>query len=193
MVLRLNNVSKSFGERVILDSFSYTFGHSGLYFIIGESGVGKTTLLRIIAGLDTEHSGTVEKGGIGNVSFMFQEYRLFPTLSSLKNAAIASKSADTRVAEELLSRLGFSNEDMKKKPRELSGGMKQRVAFARAVLKSSPVLILDEPTKELDSETVSVMLDIIKEQAKQRVVIVVTHDDVSKISDTAEIIRLSTN
>ena len=192
MVLKLNSISKRFGERVILDGFSYTFGKSGLYFILGESGAGKTTLLRIIAGLDADFSGTVENGGIANVSFMFQEYRLFPTLSSLKNAAIASKVADTDGAKNLLTRLGFSEDDMKKKPRELSGGMKQRVAFARAVLKNAPILILDEPTKELDSETVSVMLNVIAEQARERVVIVVTHDDVSKISEASKIIRLST-
>ena len=192
MVLKLNSISKRFGERLILDGFSYTFGKSGLYFILGESGAGKTTLLRIIAGLDADFSGTVENGGIANVSFMFQEYRLFPTLSSLKNAAIASKVADTDGAKNLLTRLGFSEDDMKKKPRELSGGMKQRVAFARAVLKNAPILILDEPTKELDSETVSVMLNVIAEQARKRVVIVVTHDDVSKISEASKIIRLST-
>ena len=192
MVLKLNSISKRFGERVILDGFSYTFGKSGLYFILGESGAGKTTLLRIIAGLDADFSGTVENGGIANVSFMFQEYRLFPTLSSLKNAAIASKVADTDGAKNLLTRLGFSEDDMKKKPRELSGGMKQRVAFARAVLKNAPILILDEPTTELDSETVSVMLNVIAEQARERVVIVVTHDDVSKISEASKIIRLST-
>ena len=192
MVLKLNSISKRFGERVILDGFSYTFGKSGLYFILGESGAGKTTLLRIIAGLDADFSGMVENGGIANVSFMFQEYRLFPTLSSLKNAAIASKVADTDGAKNLLTRLGFSEDDMKKKPRELSGGMKQRVAFARAVLKNAPILILDEPTKELDSETVSVMLNVIAEQARERVVIVVTHDDVSKISEASKIIRLST-
>ena len=189
MILKLNNLSKSFQSHEILSDFSYSFDEKGLYFVVGESGVGKTTLLRIIAGLDDDYRGTVENGGVGNVSVMFQEYRLFPTLSALKNAAISNEKQPDN-AEKLLRILGFNDNDMKKKPHELSGGMKQRVAFARAVLKSSPILILDEPTKELDSETVAIMHAIISEEARNRLVIVVTHDDVSKFLDKARLIRL---
>lgn len=190
MSLKLKNVSKKFVERTVLDNFSCTFEESGLYFVLGESGVGKTTLLRIIAGLDTDYSGTVENGGVKNVSFMFQEYRLFPTLSALKNAAIPDKGTPLDAAKNMLLRLGFKDDDLKKRPSELSGGMKQRVAFVRAVLKKSPILILDEPTKELDADTVRIMLDIIKEEAKKRLVITVTHDDVSGISDDSKLLHL---
>lgn len=190
MSLKLNNVSKKFENRTILDNFSLSFDEKGLYFIVGESGVGKTTLLRIIAGLDSDYIGTVENGGIKNVSFMFQEYRLFPTLSALKNAAISDNEGSLDKARNMLFRLGFKEDDLKKKPRELSGGMKQRVAFVRSVLKNCPVLILDEPTKELDSDTVEIMLDIIGEEAKKRLVITVTHDDVSKRAETSKLIRL---
>ena len=79
---------------------------------------------------------------------------------------------------------------MKKKPRELSGGMKQRVAFVRALLKDSPILILDEPTKELDSNTVDAMLEIIRCEAQRRLVIIVTHDDISDKLPEAKIINL---
>ena len=190
MILKLKNLTKSFGEHAVLRDFSYTFEQNGLWFITGDSGIGKTTLLRIIAGLDNDFSGDVENGGIGNVSFMFQEYRLFPTLSAQKNAAISEKGGAHDRATVLLSRLGFKDEDMKKKPHELSGGMKQRVAFARAVIKDAPILILDEPTKELDADTVGVMLEIIKEEAINRLVIVVTHDDMSSLCDVAHFIRL---
>ena len=189
MILKLNNLSKSFSGKEIFTNLSHTFDEKGLCFIRGESGVGKTTLLRIIAGLDSDYTGTVENGGIKNVSFMFQEYRLFPTLSALKNASISNGSTEES-ALALLTRLGFEDDDIKKKPRELSGGMKQRVAFVRAVLKNAPVLILDEPTKELDTDTVKIMLDIIKEEAKKRLVITVTHDDLSRISENARIIEL---
>ena len=190
MQLRLNNVSKSFADRSILTKFSYTFDNTGLYFIVGESGIGKTTLLRIITGLDENYVGTVENGGKSNVSFMFQEYRLFPAINALKNAAISSKDENTDKARDLLLRLGFQDSDLTKKPRELSGGMKQRVAFVRAVLKHSPVLILDEPTKELDRDTIETMLDIINEEAKKRLVIVVTHDDVTDFSKASKILKL---
>ena len=189
MSLRINNLSKSFGDTVILSGLSYEFKKNGICFLLGDSGVGKTTLLRIISGLDTDYSGTVENGGLNNISFMFQEYRLFPALSSLKNAAIAKKDGTVDDAANILTRLGFKEEDLKKKPRELSGGMKQRVAFTRAVLKDSPILILDEPTKELDADTVATMMQIISEQAERRLVIIVTHDDVSSFPD-ADFLRL---
>ena len=190
MSLQLKSLSKAFGDRSVLSGLSYEFEKTGLYFVVGESGVGKTTLLRIIAGLDSDYSGEVENGGITACSFMFQEYRLFPALSALKNAAISDKSGSTQKAAELLLRLGFKEDDLKKRPSELSGGMKQRVAFARAVLKDCPVLILDEPTKELDADTVRVMLEVINEQAQRRLVIAVTHDDVSDTADPSKLIRL---
>ena len=188
MSLKISNLTKKFGEKLILNDFSHDFDPTGLYVITGESGIGKTTLLRIIAGLDKDYTGEIVGGGIGNVSFMFQEYRLFPSLSALKNAAISLQ--DTRDAEALLKRLGFEDEDLKKKPHQLSGGMKQRVAFARAVLMNAPILILDEPTKELDPESIGIMLDVIKEEAEKRLVIAVTHDDAVVNSGAREIIRI---
>ena len=188
MSLKISNLTKKFGEKVILESFSHTFDTTGLYVITGESGIGKTTLLRIIAGLDKDYTGEIVGGGINNVSFMFQEHRLFPSLNALKNAAISLQ--DTRDAEALLKRLGFEDEDLKKKPHQLSGGMKQRVAFARAVLMDAPILILDEPTKELDPESIEIMLAVIKEQAEKRLVITVTHDDSLVNAGAREIIRI---
>lgn len=190
MPLKLNNVSKSFGDKNILTDFSYSFKEKGLYIIRGESGIGKTTLLRIISGLDTQYSGDVENGGIGNVSVMFQEYRLFPSLNALKNVSIANKGSDFGEEASLLKRLGFADSDLKKKPHHLSGGMKQRVAFARAVMMRSPVLLLDEPTKELDANTSRIMTEIIAEESKHRLIIVVTHDDLLNTLSYEDIITL---
>ena len=190
MSLTLNKVSKKFGDKSILQNFSYEFEEIGLYIITGESGIGKTTLLRIIAGLDTDYIGTVENGGIKNISFMFQEYRLFPSLTAFENASISiGKKADEDAYQSLI-RLGFSKDDLKKFPRELSGGMKQRVSFVRAILKKAPILILDEPTKELDANTADIMLDMIKEASKRCLVIIVTHDDIINKLDDAHIISL---
>ena len=188
MSLKISNLTKKFGEKLILNDFSHDFDPTGLYVITGESGIGKTTLLRIIAGLDKDYTGEVVDAGIENVSFMFQEHRLFPSLNALKNAAISLQ--DTRDAEALLQRLGFEDEDLKKKPHQLSGGMKQRVAFARDVLMNAPILILDEPTKELDPESIEIMLAVIKEQAEKRLVIAVTHDDSLVNAGSREIIRI---
>ena len=190
MSLKINNLKKSFGETAILNDFSFSFEECGAYVILGESGVGKTTLLRIIAGLDQNYTGSVENGGAKNISFMFQEYRLFPALNAIQNVLLAKEGGAPDEAESLLSQLGFKSEDMRKKPRQLSGGMKQRVAFARAIMRQSSILLLDEPTKELDSDTANNMLKIINDEAKRRLVVIVTHDNIVDKIDDARIIRL---
>ena len=190
MNLRINNLSKKYGEKILLDNFSFSFDESGIYFITGDSGVGKTTLLRIIAGLDNDFSGTVKNGGFSNVSFMFQEYRLFPMLSATKNAALSQGKNGYPEALTMLKRLGFDDTDLNKKPSELSGGMKQRVAFARAILKKSPIVILDEPTKELDQDSVSAMLQIISEESLKRLILIVTHDNIAKKLSVKNVIHL---
>ena len=180
MSLKIKNLTKSFGKKVIFSDFSYDFGDKGVYVLRGESGIGKTTLLRMIAGLDKNFSGEIVGGGIGNVSFAFQEYRLFPELSALDNVMIASvdnSDADRLEAVSLLSKLGFSTEDTSLFPSELSGGMKQRVSLARALLKKAPVLLLDEPTKELDPALCERVCEMIRKCAEERTVLLVTHTD----------------
>ena len=193
-MLILDIQNKSFGRKQILENFKYTFNPRGLYIISGSSGVGKTTLLRIISGLDKDFRGSVTDGGIRNTSYHFQEYRLFPNLNALDNIieiSFKSKSRENeKKAYELLARLGFSSEEMKLFPSELSGGMKQRVAFARAILKDAPILLLDEPTKELDSTLVDEMCKIIGEEAKKRTVILVTHIDHFAKFPSYELIKL---
>jgi NitT/TauT family transport system ATP-binding protein len=180
MALRILNINKSFFDKVIFRDFSYTFTETGLYALIGDSGIGKTTLLRLISGLDLDYSGEITGGGPKNVSFAFQEYRLFPQLSALENLTeVVFKNAtdqDFETAKHMLLRLGFSEKDINLNPDQLSGGMKQRVSLARAFLKKSSVLILDEPTKELDEELSNTVRGMICEEAKKRLVIVVTHN-----------------
>lgn len=190
MNLKINNLRKYYQEKCILNDFSFSFEKTGAYLLLGESGVGKTTLLRTIAGLDNDYTGKIENGGIKNVSFLFQEYRLFPALNALQNVILAKDGSNLKEAEDILVKLGLKNEDLKKKPRELSGGMKQRVAFARAILKTSPILLLDEPTKELDADTARNVLDIINNEADRRLVIIATHDDLAKKINSTQIIHL---
>jgi len=188
MNLSIKNLSKSFGDKQVLENFSYEFTERGIYAICGESGVGKTTLLRIISGLDKDYSGSVAGGGFKNVSFAFQEYRLFPALTALDNVIISGGDKEdlSNSAKELLRTLGFTDDDMKKLPAELSGGMKQRVSIARAVLKKAPILLLDEPTKELDQTLRNTVYDIIAEQSQRKLVIIVTHhgEDIDRLGAT---------
>ena len=184
MSLEIKNLTKRFGKKTIISEFSYHFSEKGLYILRGKSGIGKTTLLRIIAGLDKDYSGEIIDGGIGRISFAFQEYRLFPQLSALENVMIASKDdsdANKNIAMDLLSQLGFSFEEMSFLPSELSGGMKQRVSLARTFMKNAPVILLDEPTKELDAILCRQVCEMIKKIAEDKLVILVTHrdDDIS--------------
>lgn len=179
MSLLIRNLNKSFDKKDVFTDFSFDFSGTGLYILRGDSGSGKTTLLRIIAGLDKDFTGEVIGGGISNVSFAFQEYRLFQNLNVLENTMIASKEErddDLKYAKVLLSRLGFEEEEMNLYPDELSGGMKQRVSLVRALVKSSSILLLDEPTKELDKTLINSLYEIIKEEAAKRLVIISTHD-----------------
>lgn len=194
MGLRINNLTKSFGKDVKISNFSYNFPDIGVFAIIGESGVGKTTLARLIAGLDTDYSGEITGGGIGNVSVAFQEYRLFPHISALDNVIIPNYSNITsdslNLATNMLAMLGFNQAEMGLKPSALSGGMKQRVSLARAFLNDAPILILDEATKELDVALKEKVLEIIAEEAKMRLVILITHDITEAKKLNADIIEL---
>lgn len=181
MSLEIKNLKKSFTDRVIFNDFSQKFENKGIYVIKGDSGVGKTTLLRIIAGLDKEYEGEVIGGGFSNISYAFQEYRLFEQLTAIENLLVVCPQNptedDERKAKELLKLLRFNDEDIKLFPRQLSGGMKQRISVARAIMKNSNILILDEPTKELDPELVEILCTLIRNEAEKRLVLLVTHDE----------------
>ena len=186
-MLVINNLTKKFDKKKIFDNFSYEFSNKGIYAIVGESGVGKTTLLRIISGLDKNYKGSVLGGGIGNVSFSFQEYRLFDQLNAIENIVFSvydrKTEAEYNSASKLLLQLGFNADDFLLYPSELSGGMKQRISLARAILKDSPILLLDEPTKELDENNSKIVREIIKAESQKRLVILVTHN----VSDLDEL------
>ena len=187
-MLEIKNLSKSFDCKILFEGFSYSFSDTDSYAIVGESGIGKTTLLRMIAGLDNDYTGEIVGGGTQKVSFAFQEYRLFPWLSAIDNVIFAiSNRKDEAVrkkAYDMLLTLGLREGDMKLTPSELSGGMKQRVSIARAMLFDRPILLLDEPTKELDRGNSDIVRSLILEESKRRLVILVTHrqEDVSLLN-----------
>ncbi len=180
MSLTIKNLRKSFGEKRIFSDFSYSFSDKGIYLLTGESGIGKTTLLRMIAGLDKDFDGEILEGGIGRVSFAFQEHRLIPQLSAIENVVFAiSDRKDEAVvskATELLKTLALEDEDFLLTPDSLSGGMKQRISLARAFIKDAPILLLDEPTKELDPANAEIVRGLIRKAAESRLVILASHN-----------------
>jgi ABC-type multidrug transport system ATPase subunit len=188
MSLIIDKINKNFADKVVFKNFSYSFNDKGVYALTGDSGSGKTTLLRMISGLDTDFTGNIIGGGVGNVSVAFQEYRLFPQLTAIENVIYAnSDTKDEAVIEKakiMLFSLGLSDEDFDLLPHQLSGGMKQRVSLARAFINEAPILLLDEPTKELDRENVRAVINEIKIQSSNRLVIMVSHasDDVEELN-----------
>ena len=182
MKLRLRQLSKSFHGQVALDQVSLTLEKVHTLVLIGPSGGGKTTLLRIIAGLEYPSAGDVEindepvvfeeesllkyRRTIGTV---FQAFNLFPHLTALRNITLPlekvhghSAKAAEEIARQLLERFQMASHSAKR-PAELSGGQRQRVAIARAISFKPKLLLFDEPTSALDPEMTAEVLDMIKE------------------------------
>ena len=151
--------------------------------VVGPSGCGKSTLLELFAGLQTPDEGSVEGGGLEECAFMPQRDLLLPWRDGLGNAALAleckgvGRAAARRDAAPLFERFGLA-EFERSYPRELSGGMRQRVAFLRTLLAGRPVLLLDEPFAALDSITRASMQEWLAEalRSEPRTVVLVTHD-----------------
>ncbi|MBE6608530.1 MAG: ATP-binding cassette domain-containing protein [Ruminococcaceae bacterium] len=177
--MTLKNITKKFDGEAVLDDFSCEIGENTA--IMGPSGKGKTTLVRIIAGLSSPCSGTVEFSSKPMFSVVFQEDRLFNDFSAIENVSLifdkktSKKEAKAR-ASELLSELLISPEEQNKAVKDFSGGMKRRVALARALAAEHDILILDEPYKGLDEKSRAVCAEVIKKYSEDKLVLMVTHD-----------------
>ncbi len=173
----VDNVSKSFGENKVLDSFSCTFHGGEFNFIMGRSGSGKTTLFMICAGLMQPDSGTVSGVDTKHIGAVFQEDRLCLQFSALRNIKIAcaGKISDDEIIM-ALNDVGIT--EVRNKPvKDFSGGMKRRVAIVRAVLCGADTLFFDEPFKGLDETTKLSVMNFVKQRTAGKTVIIITHDE----------------
>ncbi len=173
--LEVRNISKRYGENRVLENLSLTFPEGSVTCVMGPSGCGKTTLLHIIAGLILPDSGSVT-GRPERISFVFQEDRLCEDFSAVANIRLVT--GREMPEEEILrhlSVLGLS-ESARMPVRELSGGMKRRVAIARAVCHHPGLLLLDEAFKGLDEDRKRMTMDYIRKERGGMTVIFVTHD-----------------
>ena len=173
-MLKIEDLSVNYGEKTVMEHVSYTFEDHQVTALIGSSGIGKTTLLRIIAGLLAPTQGRVICSA-ERIAYVFQEPRLFPWMTALENVSIVCKD-DTK-AGFLLSSLGIESDSFKKYPHELSGGMKQRVSIARAMAYAPDLLLMDEPFKGLDAENRSKTAEFLFRQMQNKTVLMVTHDE----------------
>ena len=213
-MLQLINVKKDYqtASQVVhaLKGINLRFRKNEFVSILGPSGCGKTTLLNIIGGLDHYTSGDLIINGKSTkmykdrdwdvyrnhrIGFVFQSYNLIPHQTVLGNVEIAltiagvSKAERKRRAEEALKKVGLSTE-MHKRPNQLSGGQMQRVAIARALVNNPEILLADEPTGALDTETSVQIMDLIREIAGERLVIMVTHNPELAEEYSSRIVRL---
>ncbi|WP_314673742.1 ABC transporter ATP-binding protein/permease [uncultured Solobacterium sp.] len=199
-MLQLKNIVKSYtvGEltQVALKGISLNFRDNEFVSILGQSGSGKTTMLNIIGGLDRYDSGDLVINGIStkkyrdadwdayrntSIGFVFQSYNLIPHQNVLSNVEMAltlsgvSRKERRRRAMEVLEKVGLQDH-VHKKPNQLSGGQMQRVAIARALINNPDILLADEPTGALDTETSIQIMNLLKQIAEEKLVIMVTHN-----------------
>ncbi|MCQ2440420.1 MAG: ATP-binding cassette domain-containing protein [Clostridia bacterium] len=172
----LKNINFSYDEKQIINDFSLKVNANECVCLYGESGCGKTTVLKIIAGLLKPQSGSITN--LKNVSYVFQEDRLIPHLSVLQNVTLFLPKDRKAVAKELIGEAGLI-EFINKKPDELSGGMKRRLSIVRAVAFGGDALLLDEPFNGLDTDNKVLMANIINREftEKGKPIIMVSHVD----------------
>ena len=187
MAIKIENLSKSFGEKSIIRDVSFTVPDKGIFGIFGDSGCGKTTLLRIISGLDTPSSGKISGNENLKLSVVFQEDRLLPNQTVLKNVSIIS---DGETALKCLKAVHL-DDSAGLKTEELSGGMGRRAAITRALAYNGDLFLLDEPFKGLESELKDEFFALFEEIAKTKPVVIITHDEQikSKIPDFIKLHR----
>ena len=172
----LKHIDFSYGAKLVLKDFSLSLPQKGVVCLFGSSGLGKTTVLRLIAGLEKPKNGSLEGFENKRITFIFQEDRLLPWRTAKENVALAL--GNTTEAKEkalaVLSSLGLEN-DADRYPDEMSGGMCRRVAAARALAPESDIILADEPFTGLDEENRRVLAAALREKAKNELVVVVTH------------------
>jgi len=193
LAIKLSNICKSYGEKKVLQNINLTLHPGEITCLMGASGIGKTTLVNIIAGITPPDSGKIILAPSGNlaiqnlceceeltaiipISVVFQEDRLLEWETALTNVLFVATKEHKKQAVELLTQAGLAD-SINKKAAELSGGMKRRVSICRALIANSNLLILDEPFKGLDSETKPIIMNMVKQySSKEKYVLCVTHD-----------------
>ena len=175
VAIQVDNVTKAYGKNIVIQGLSAEIKPGEFFTLLGPSGCGKTTLLRILTGLEAPDCGEIT-GVPARIAMVFQEDRLVDSLTVRANLRLALGAGyDPADAQALLNELDLPDA-LRRTVGALSGGMKRRVALARALLYDAPLLVLDEPFKGLDETTARQCMDALARRAAGRAVLLVTHD-----------------
>lgn len=190
MDIRIEHIFKSYGGLKVLKDLSMCFPEGKITCIMGESGLGKTTLLRILMGLENADSGLIEGMDGRKCSAVFQDDTLCMNLTAVRNILlVCDKGVTKEEIEQQLASVGL--EGVSSKPvRDLSGGMRRRVAVVRALAAQSDIVILDEPFKGLDAETRDKVIRYVRNMLKGRTLIMVTHNETEAALIGGQVIRI---
>lgn len=197
-MLEMTNVTFGYpkNKTKVLNNKSISFEKGKTYALFGESGVGKTTTLMLLGGLEKPDEGIICLDGVNiadigfqnlrrnKIAYVFQNYQLFPYMTAIENVLVAIRIYERNLEDEhkercidLLDKIGIDREDMNRPVNKLSGGQQQRVAIVRAIVNEADYILADEPTGNLDEENAKKIMDLLSELAHEynKCVIVVTH------------------
>ena len=175
--LAVQQLDKYFGERALFTGLSFEIGDSDKIGLVGDNGCGKTTLLRILMGLDTPTAGRVQ--GVGRAAAVFQEDRLCPQLTALQNVTLVLPGSEKQYREQIeadFQRLGMDAAALALPAARLSGGQKRRTALLRALWAPSDTLLLDEPFTGMDPDTLAAAAALLRTRCGTEPVLLATHD-----------------
>ncbi len=190
MKIEIKNLSHSYDGQPVLENVNMCFTSEKPVCIMGPSGRGKTTLFNILLGLIPPDKGEIISDINENLSAVFQEDRLCSRLSAVMNVAIVQDTPDKNRIEKALMSTGLAEDEIHRPAESLSGGQKRRVAIVRAMLADSAAVLMDEPFKGLDEETKIQAVNFVKATLKNRLLIVITHDEKDARLLEAEVVSL---
>ena len=188
--ITVHSVTKRFGSQVVLDGVGLVLEPDTVTALTGPNGVGKTTLGRLLLGLETPDLGSVSGVGTLRRAAVFQEDRLCSHLDAVANVRLVLESSHRASAADELALVGLEPADLSKPVRELSGGQRRRVAIARALAVRADLVVLDEPFTGIDADTKPAVMEYVRERIAGRTAVLITHDPAEAELLGARIVRL---